>query len=290
MKRVIINADDFGLSEEINLGIIKTHREGIVTNTSIVINGNLVEHGLPLIKQAPNLGVGIHLNLTYGKPTLPKNECKTLTDQNGRFLGYPKFIQRLILHQVNLEEVKKELRAQIERFLSYGIECSHIDSHKHIGYLPQVLNIILELAHKFKISKMRFPNETAMPTASIYQRGFLKRNTIWRCWISFLAKRSRAKLHKYRIAYPDYFFGISQMGHKEKENIFESILKSCREGISEIMCHPSLMEEKTSKPGYGKYGPEHRYRELRMLIDPRLKEVIKEMNLKLISFDEMSLS
>lgn len=287
MKKVIINADDFGLSEEINLGIIKTHREGIVTNTSIVINGNFVEHGLPLIKQAPNLGTGIHLNLTQGKPILPKDECKTFTDQHGRFLAYSQFLQRLFLHRIKLEEIKKELRAQIERFLSYGLRCSHIDSHKHIGYLPSILNIILELAHESKIYKLRFPNETALLSQGNYQKRFLRRNTIWRCWISFLAKRGRAKLHKYRIVYPDYFFGISQMGYQEKGNIFESILKSCRDGINEIMCHPSLMVEKTSEAGYGRYGPKNRYGELRMLIDPRLKEMIKEMKLKIISFNEI---
>lgn len=286
MKWVIINADDFGLSEGINLGIIKAHREGVVTSTSAAVNGDFFEQGLNLLKQTPKLDVGIHLNLTAGKPISSPHECKTLLDKNGRFFNYSSFVQRLLLKRINPEEIKRELRAQLERFLSHIPVCSHINSHKHIGYIPAVLDTVLELAQEFKIKRMRLPMETKMLSLNPFQRRFLKRYVLKTYWFSFLAKRAKPKLKKYKVVWPEHFFGIPHMGYRGEENIFVSLLKSCQEGFNEIMCHPSLVKQEREE-GYGAYGPLSRYRELKMLIDPALKALISKMNLKTISFLEM---
>jgi chitin disaccharide deacetylase len=287
MKQVIINADDFGLTKGINLGIIKAFNEGVVTSTNAVVNGDFFEHGAGLIRET-DLSIGIHLNLTLGNPLLSQNGCRTLTDKDGGFFRYPRFIRRILLNRVDPLEIKKEFRAQIERFLKSGLSCSHINTHKHIGTIPSILSIILELTKEFGIRKMRHPDEAGLFPGKIILNNFFKRETIRSNIVSFLARRAKTKLSRQNIAFPDYFFGISESGFRENENRFAFFLKSCREGISEIMCHPSLMEDAPHGTGHGRYGPKRRFWELEMLTDPRLKDLIREMNIQTISFDDIS--
>jgi len=286
MKQVIINADDFGLSRGINLGIIRAHTEGIVTSTSAVVNGNFFDEGVDLLKKTPSLGTGIHLNLTLGKPLLPKNLCKTLIDSDGCFSSYSRFIRRVLLKRIDPGEIKKELQKQIERFLETGLSCSHIDTHKHIGYIPLVLDIILELAEEFRIRRLRFPNEVRIFPESVYLKNLFDRDTMMSFFVSYLTKKAGTRLAQKRMAYPVYFFGISRAGFTEKDNPYLSYLKACREGINEIMCHPSAMEEHPSV-GYGRYCLKRRYQELQELTDPELKEIILQGRLKTISFHDI---
>lgn len=286
MKRVIINADDFGLTKGINLGIIRACNEGVVTSTSAVVNGDYFEHGAGLIRETV-LSTGIHLNLTSGKPLLAKNNSRTLTDKDGCFFRYPRFIRKILCNRIDRSEIKRELGAQIEAFLKSGLSCSHINTHKHIGTIPSILRIILELASEFGIGKMRLPDEAGLFPGKIILNNFFKRDTIRSNVISFLARRAKTKLSRQNIAFPDYFFGISESGLRENENRFAFLLKSCREGISEIMCHPSLMEDASHGTGYTRYGPKRRFWEMEMLTDPRLKDLIREKGIQTISFDDI---
>jgi predicted glycoside hydrolase/deacetylase ChbG (UPF0249 family) len=288
MKQVIINADDFGLARGINLGIIRAHTEGIVTSTSVVVNGNSFDEGVALLKKTPSLGTGIHLNLTLGKPLLPKNLCKTLVDSNGCFFSYLRFIRRVLLKRIDPGEIKKELQKQIERFLETGFSCFHIDTHKHIGYIPLILDIILELAEEFQIRRVRFPNEVRIFPGSVYLKNLFDRDTVMSFFVSYLVKKAGSKLYKKRVAHPEYFFGITLAGFTEKDNPYASYLKACQEGVNEIMCHPSVMEEHPSAV-YGRYGSKRRYQELQRLTDPELKEIILQRRLKTISFRDIPL-
>ncbi|HWI60281.1 MAG TPA: carbohydrate deacetylase [Symbiobacteriaceae bacterium] len=142
MKRLIINADDLGLSEGANLGILRAHQTGIVTSATVMMNMPGAVAALSLARQHPSLGVGIHLTLTGGRPLSP--DVPSLTDADGSFLKNASSPKR--------DELECELRAQVEAFLASGLTPTHLDSHHHVHLqIPAVAAIVLGLAEELKV-------------------------------------------------------------------------------------------------------------------------------------------
>ena len=144
--KLILNADDFGLSPSINKGIVECFKEGIISSTTIMMNTPYTDEAIQLAKENNIQNIGIHLNLTYGKSVLPASEVPSLVDENGIFhyvcmLGY--YTQYL--------DAKKELRAQIEKFLSTGLKPTHLDHHHYFNEIPNILKAYLELAKEYNL-------------------------------------------------------------------------------------------------------------------------------------------
>lgn len=148
IKKLIINGDDFGLSEGQTLGILKAHRDGILTSTTCLINMPYASQSLEMAKQYPKLGVGLHLALTIGKPVLKTGF--SFTDSNGCFKkrdAYDDFVPH-----PNQEELYQEWKAQIEKFISItGVLPTHLDSHHHVHLLPQCVETAKRLAHEYHL-------------------------------------------------------------------------------------------------------------------------------------------
>lgn len=142
MIELIVNADDFGYSNGVNYGIIDAHRNGIVNSTTMLVNTPGVEHAALLAKQYPTLGVGVHLNLTFGKPV--SENVSSLVNDTGQF----SFKNNT---DVSLEEVEREWEAQIEKFLSLGLKPTHFDSHHHVHRRPFLAPVVKSLAEKYKL-------------------------------------------------------------------------------------------------------------------------------------------
>lgn len=144
--KLILNADDFGLSASVNKGIIDCFNEGLISSTTMMMNTPYTDEAIKLAKEHNIKNIGIHLNLTYGKSVLPANEVPSLVDENGIFhyvcmLGY--YTQYL--------DAKKELRAQIEKFLDSGLTPDHLDHHHYFNEIPNILKAYLELAEEYKL-------------------------------------------------------------------------------------------------------------------------------------------
>lgn len=144
--KLIINADDFGLSPSVNKGIVESFKQGIITSATVMMNTPYTDEAIDLIKKNKLTNIGIHLNLTYGKSVLPKEEIPSLVDENGVFhyvcmLGY--YTQYL--------DAKKELRAQIEKFLATGLTPTHLDHHHYFNEIPNILKAYLELAEEYNL-------------------------------------------------------------------------------------------------------------------------------------------
>ena len=142
--KLLVNADDFGLSKGVNLGIIEAFKNGIVTSTTLMMNTPEIEHALALLKQNATLGMGIHLVATTGRPIC--NNVPSLIQENGQFHNLGE-----IAKYATVEDIKKEFICQIERFLSFGIVPTHIDSHHHIHMEEQLLDIVLDLAKQYNL-------------------------------------------------------------------------------------------------------------------------------------------
>ncbi|MEG2917438.1 MAG: chitin disaccharide deacetylase [Clostridium sp.] len=174
MIKLIINADDLGLSKGVNLGIIEAHKNGIVTSSTLMTNMAECDHALNLIKDNPNLGVGIHLVLTAGKPI--SNNVPSLINGDGYF----KKINDIIMNG-KVEDIKREFISQIERFYSLGLNPSHIDSHHHVHGIEGINPIVLELSKEYSIpvrnvNNRKFSEDDGVKTTEYFSEKFYGKN------------------------------------------------------------------------------------------------------------------
>ncbi len=146
LMKILINADDFGLTKGVTEGIIKAHTDGIVQSTTLMMNGKATQYAIAKAKKHPSLQVGIHLVLTWGKPL--NNDLAILTNKDG-FFKFSKLEREL--HTEELTAIKKEWQTQIDAFLSSGLPLHHIDSHHHVHGWKALKSVIIELATMYQV-------------------------------------------------------------------------------------------------------------------------------------------
>lgn len=142
---VIFNADDFGLTPGVNLGIIAACQSGVVRSTTLMVDMRAEKHAINLASSAPSLKVGLHLRFTAGTPL---TTAHTLRGENGQFLLQEEFWQR---QDFSEQQIADEVTAQIEHFQALGQSLSHIDSHHHAHTHPQILPVVKEIARYYQV-------------------------------------------------------------------------------------------------------------------------------------------
>src|SRR6266851_3582759 len=154
---LIVNADDFGLTEGTNHAIIDAHCNGIVTSASLLANGYAFDHAVELARQHPALGVGVHLTLTEGPPVA--SAVPELLASDGKLpLSNQPFVRALLAGRLPRDAIRREFAAQIGKVIAAGITPTHIDGHKYIHLLPGVSQIAADVARQFGIGVMRIPH------------------------------------------------------------------------------------------------------------------------------------
>lgn len=147
MIKLIVNADDFGLSEAVNYGIISAYKNGIVKSTTIMAGMPAFNHAVELLKDNEGLGCGVHMTLSLNKPVLDTH--KTIVDKNGNF--YRRITNELVLEKFNLDEIYEEFCAQIDKAVNSGIKVDHLDSHHHVHTLSSLKPVIERILEKYKL-------------------------------------------------------------------------------------------------------------------------------------------
>ena len=146
VKKLIINADDFGLCDGVTFGILKAHQDGILTSTTCMMNMPHIEEYLSLASHFPHLGLGVHLVLTIGQPLTMGSFC----DENGNFKSRNTYPDRKVI--VKQDELYLEWKAQIDKFIQLtGHKPTHLDSHHHVHLLPGNIDVALKLAKEYDI-------------------------------------------------------------------------------------------------------------------------------------------
>ncbi|MEJ8836231.1 carbohydrate deacetylase [Ramlibacter sp. AN1133] len=145
---VIVNADDFGLTEGVNEAVLACHLAGSVTSTTLMCNTGACEHAGEIARRHPSLGVGLHFNLTTGRPLAPEAQVQSLVDADGNLLTRKVLLQRILLGKVRAEHVEAELHAQLQRMKSLGLHPTHFDSHQHVHAVPQVFRVFARVAER----------------------------------------------------------------------------------------------------------------------------------------------
>ena len=243
--KLIVNADDFGISIGTNYGILEAHKNGIVSSTTLMVNMPACGHAIELAKSNPTLGVGIHFNLTKGKPM---TTIDSLTSTSGEFFKNYKNVAL-----AKEEDIEKELRAQLEKFLSYGIEPSHFDSHHHVHLLPNVMNVVERLAKEYN-------------------------KPIRKAWYQDLNGREFSKETRGNDAFGDFF------GDDITIETLKNIIKNAKGEVLEIMCHPSFLDPEIYHGSSYNLG---RINEYSILTSKEMKDFIKQHNIELINFKQI---
>lgn len=281
MRRLIVNADDFGLHAAVNRGILAAHTEGIVSSTSLMAGGAALDDAVRIAKQCPQLGVGVHLTLVGARPVLPVAEVSSLLDESGAFYGsYPLFIKRFLRGKIRLAEVERELAAQIDRIRMAGIQPSHLDSHQHLHVLPGIGGIVLDLARRFSIRAIRIPAE---PVAFIGATPATVGRLAGRGGLTMLANLFRQHAAAAGIRTSDHFFGMLAGGQLTEPAIL-AILRRLPPGDSELMTHPGFADESLADAFRWDYQWDA---ERQALTAPAVRALLAERQIRLISFREL---
>ena len=279
MKQLIVNADDFGLHPLINAGIIKGHQEGFITSTSLMPSAPCWQEAVRLAKENPRLGIGVHLTLVGGVPSvLPKEQVSSLLDDDGLFLpDYVAFAKRYYSGAVKQAELEAELRAQLERALESGVNITHIDSHQHTHVLPGINSLVLKLSNEYNIIRVRIPKEGYLFTGG-FQTGVGR--LIGRSGLSFCADMAALRADSLGLRHPQHFYGMLAGGHLNAQ-LIANILRQLPEGVSEIMTHPGLDSAALGKAFSWQY---HWREELDAYLDAGNKALLKELGIEPVSF------
>ena len=281
MRRLIVNADDFGLHAAVNRGILAAHTEGIVSSTSLMAGGAALDDAVRIAKQCPQLGVGVHLTLVGASPLLPVAEVSSLLDEAGDFYGsYPLFIKRFLRGKIRLAEVERELAAQIDRVRMAGIQPSHLDSHQHLHVLPGIGGLVLDLARRFSIRAIRIPAE---PVAFIGATPATVGRLAGRGGLTMLANLFRQQAAAAGIRTSDHFFGMLAGGQLTEPAIL-AILRRLPPGDSELMTHPGFADESLADAFRWDYQWDA---ERQALTAPAVRALLVERQIRLISFREL---
>ena len=232
MRRLIVNADDFGLHSSVNHGIIEGYRQGCLRSTSFVAAGRAAEEAAALAHDNPGLGVGIHLTLVAERPILPPEQIPSLMGENGYLLpDHTAFIRRYISGGIRKEELYAECEAQILFALKLGVRLSHIDSHHHIHIKWFILPIVVKVAKKYKLNRIRIIRNIGSTGIDLFFR------RIWKFYLRLLypsvvttrffgAYSSFLKLHSNSCSKNDLIELMCHPGGKEKYNDEEKLLYS----------------------------------------------------------------
>lgn len=221
-KRLIVNSDDLGLSEEVNRGILEAHHNGIVTSATLMMTMDAVEHALSGIRDT-TLDVGLHIDLSWGRPISQPHEIPSLVRADGRFKGKTQLLKSLAFRQIKPQDIEQEISAQVRQFKQTGLPLVHVDVHQHFHGFPSIMKSLARVARLEKIPYIRYVNER---TSSSFVNSIM--------YIMFhFSKRYFSK----NIRTADHFLGLALTNRLNEESLLLQ-LSEVQPGLTELMCHP----------------------------------------------------
>ena len=258
-----MTADDLGHDVERNRGIFEAHRDGIVTQASILVNGPAFEDAVARLAEAPKLSIGLHLNLSEGRPLARHH--RTLVGPDGMFLGKEAVRKALMKGLVDPDEIRRETEAQIDRLRERGIQTTHLDGHQHVHLYPVARDVIAGTAAGLGLTTVRIPEERPGPRDAVLAD--------LRVRIGAYAKLALAARGIYRrrgFSGATGFLGMALSGRMTVEGI-QTALSGAKKGWTELMTHPGYPDAAA-----GAFSGFERENELRALTDPSLAAWVKE--------------
>ncbi len=284
MRRLIVNADDFGLTSGVNRAILEAHNRGIVTSATLMANSSAFSEAVALSQSAPDLSVGCHVVLVDGSPVSDRNSLPSLLGRDGKFHDSLTTFARLALQgKLDADQIEMEVVSQIRKVQGAGIVVSHLDTHKHTHMFPPVLRAVLNAARACGVPAIRNPFET------VKLAHLLEYPDTWKRWFEVRALRNLAGKFREAVAEaglhtPDGTVGIVATGSLG-QRFLEFLLKNLSDGTWELVCHPGYNDEQLQNMRTRlRASREH---ELRVLTSTATREALTQQGVALISYQQV---
>ena len=277
---LIINADDFGYSSGVNRAIIKAHREGVLTSTSLMVNERAADEAVQLAKATPALAVGLHLVLVLGQSALPPAAIPHLVDADGNFTN-SSFTAgvKYYFSPAARRELRAEMRAQFEKFRATGLPFSHVDGHTHLHMHPVIFAELIQLCEEFGVKRVRVVKGEMRLSLSL-DRSQLAIKLVHGIVFNLLARQCEKKLRGRGFVVPGKVYGLLQTGHMNEEYLLGLLPKMPRT-TSEIYAHPLASDAEEWNVQENPRGSD----ELQALLSPRVREALTATKCELTTYE-----
>jgi predicted glycoside hydrolase/deacetylase ChbG (UPF0249 family) len=270
-RLLIVNADDYGLTEGVCRAILRGHREGIVTSTSALVIGPAFERCAPWLADARDLGVGVHLALVgEDPPLLSAAEIPTLVDRSGHLhLSWRRFLPRIAARRIDPADVEREMTAQYERALAAGIRPTHLDTHQHLHLWPGVGDLLTRLALRWGVPAVRVTRS-------------LGRAPVARA-VNALGSRFDRRAASGGLVAPEVYAGFDEGGTLATDALVATIdaLGATGAATAELGLHPGEHDD----PDLERYKWGYRWGdELDALVSAEAREAVERNGFSLVTF------
>lgn len=281
-RALIVNGDDFGLSPEVNAGIIRAHREGILNSASLMVAEPGRDEAARAARELPGLDVGLHLVVCQGRSTLPPARIAPLVNPSGEFVHNPVLGgMRYFFDPRMRSRLADECRAQVEEHLRLVGYLNHIDGHLNFHVHPVLADILVSLACEYKVPCIRLPREPAMVTIAL-ARDNLARKLVESVIFRALSRRARRLAAERGIKSTDWLFGLHQSGHLSEEYVL-GVIDNLRGGVTELYFHPAMDVGGTPPSASAQ-------REVEILTSARVREALELRGIRLMTFADLARS
>jgi hopanoid biosynthesis associated protein HpnK len=285
VRRLIVNADDFGLTSGVNRAIVEGNRSGIVTSATLMANASASDAAIDLAMAQPSLKTGCHVVLIDGVP-LAEN-LPSLTNGASRFrTSLKQFAIAAVRKQIAVEEIQREVEAQIRKIQSRGITLTHLDSHKHTHMFPHVLRPLLRAAKACGIRAVRNPFEPrrSWPAGMVLRTPGLWLRSVGVMAFGLFAAEFRRALHEEGMVSTDGTVGIAVTGMLDQQKLLR-MLEALPEGTWELVCHPGYSD--ADLQAVGTRLTQSREIELSALISADTRKSLVRHQIELISYADL---
>src|ERR1017187_10802106 len=252
VRRLIVNADDFGLTAGVNRAIVETHIGGVVSSATLMANGASFEDAVAAARSAPNLSVGCHVVLVDGTPVSPPGALDTLlairsAEPNKFYSSLSAFAARAMLGGFDRDQLVAEVTAQIRKIQSTGLRVTHLDTHKHAHMFPEILGALLRAARICGVPAIRNP---FVPVKALRGSQFKRRRELWKRYgqvrlLNSFSGQFRQRMKRAGLLTPDGIVGVIETGTADRpddksgySSLLRHTLASLPEGTWEFVCHP----------------------------------------------------
>lgn len=296
MRKLIVNADDFGLTAGVNRAIVETHTAGVVSSTTLMANGAQFDDAVSLARSTPSLSVGCHVVLVDGTPVSPDHAVDTLrairsAEPQQFYSSLSAFAARATLGGFDRDQLVAEVVAQIRKIQSTGVQVTHLDTHKHAHIFPEVLNALLRAARICGVRAIRNP---IVPVKALPARLFKGKPHLWKRYsqvrmLHTFARHFLKQTKRAGLLTPDGVLGVIETGASESggfSSLLRATLAALPEGTWELVCHPGYND--TDLAAVNTRLRESRDEERRLLTSAEFRQFLDEQKIQLVGYREFA--
>ena len=269
--RLIVNADDYGLSSSVNQAVVRAHREGILTSASLMVSEPGFDEAVALAKENPRLGVGLHLTLLHGHSALGPEKIPGLVNERREFSNSPVGVGMNYFFRRSLRgQLRAEIHAQFDKFRSAGLPLDHVNGHLHLHLHPVIFRILMDDADQLGIRHVRLTRD-CLARGRRLSNGHLFYKVSHAAIYDWLSRRARGPLQQRGIKHAQITFGLLQNARVDEDYVLK-LLPELDAGDSELYSHPSLDNFK---------------HEFDALVSPRVKAAVQKLGIQLIRYQDL---